>query len=55
MAGLTNGTIHAMKCDLTIDKDIIETFKKIENTYGGIDVLVNCAGIIKIGGLIGNA
>lgn len=39
----------ALKCDVSEEKSIIEAFSKIEKLHGGIDVLVNNAGVIQVG------
>ncbi|XP_011493633.2 farnesol dehydrogenase-like [Aedes aegypti] len=39
--------LHAVKCDVTKEEDILLSFKWIEKTLGGIDVLVNNAGIYR--------
>lgn len=33
------------KCDLSVEEDIVSTFKWIGETFGGIDVLINNAGV----------
>ncbi|XP_058831310.1 farnesol dehydrogenase-like [Topomyia yanbarensis] len=37
--------LHAMKCDVSKEEDIVGTFKLIEEQLGGVDVLVNNAGV----------
>jgi NADP+-dependent farnesol dehydrogenase len=37
------GKIHARKCDISQESDIKETFKWIEETFGGVDILINNA------------
>lgn len=37
------GKIHARKCDVSQESDIKATFKWIEETFGGVDILVNNA------------
>lgn len=39
------GELHAFKLDVTVDKEIEDTFKLISNTLGPIHVLVNSAGV----------
>jgi NADP+-dependent farnesol dehydrogenase len=38
--------LHAMKCDVSNEADVIRTFSEIEKKFGGIDVLVNNAGVM---------
>ncbi|XP_058123686.1 farnesol dehydrogenase-like [Anopheles ziemanni] len=51
------GRLHALKCDVSSEADIEATFKQIEKTFGGVDVLVNNAGIARSSNLLdqGNA
>uniref|UniRef100_A0A1B0DLE1 Uncharacterized protein n=1 Tax=Phlebotomus papatasi TaxID=29031 RepID=A0A1B0DLE1_PHLPP len=37
--------LHAVKCDVTSEEEIVKTFEWIEKTLGGVDVLINNAGI----------
>ncbi|XP_059611166.1 farnesol dehydrogenase-like [Phlebotomus argentipes] len=41
------GNLHAVKCDITKEDDIISVFDGIDSKFKGIDVLVNNAGIIR--------
>lgn len=41
------GKLYAVKCDITKDDDIVKAFGWIVFELGGIDVLVNNAGLIK--------
>uniref|UniRef100_T1GLQ0 Uncharacterized protein n=1 Tax=Megaselia scalaris TaxID=36166 RepID=T1GLQ0_MEGSC len=43
---------HPVKCDVIVEKEVVDTFKWIVDTFGGVDVLVNCAGIYKEGTLV---
>ncbi|KFB50612.1 AGAP005645-PA-like protein [Anopheles sinensis] len=51
------GRLHALKCDVSSEADIEATFRQIEKTFGGVDVLVNNAGIARSSNLLdqGNA
>ncbi|XP_045503124.1 farnesol dehydrogenase-like [Colias croceus] len=42
----TNYNITLLECDITKPEKIASTFKAIEENFGGIHVLVNCAGVI---------
>ncbi|XP_052872609.1 farnesol dehydrogenase-like [Anopheles cruzii] len=39
--------LHALKCDVSNEADIDAVFKLVEEKFGGCDVLVNNAGIMK--------
>ena len=39
--------LHAIKCDVSKESDIIATFREIEEKFGGVDILVNNAGIAR--------
>ncbi|XP_055715520.1 farnesol dehydrogenase-like [Phlebotomus papatasi] len=41
------GNLHAMKCDVSKEDDIVRVFEWIETKFKGIDVLINNAGIIR--------
>jgi NADP+-dependent farnesol dehydrogenase len=43
--------LHARKCDVSVEAEIVETFAKIERELGGVDVLINNAGIFYQGDL----
>ncbi|KAJ6637277.1 Farnesol dehydrogenase [Pseudolycoriella hygida] len=48
----SKGKIHALQCDVTNEADILKAFKWIIDNLGGVDVLVNNAGILRGGNLI---
>lgn len=39
--------LYSMKCDVSKEEDIVRTFATIESKFGGVDVLVNNAGIAR--------
>ncbi|ETN62711.1 oxidoreductase [Anopheles darlingi] len=39
--------LHAIKCDVSNQDDIDAAFKQVEDQFGGCDVLVNNAGIVR--------
>lgn len=41
------GEFYTRKCDVTYESEILDTFAWITNELGGVDVLVNSAGIIR--------
>lgn len=41
------GKLYAIKCDLTQESDIKSAFEWVETNLGGVDVLINNAGVIK--------
>lgn len=44
--------VLALKCDVTNTLDINEAAKKAEETYGKVDILVNCAGASRDSGVL---
>ena len=38
---------HYRKCDVSVENDIVQTFAWIEKKFGGTDVLINNAGILR--------
>ncbi|XP_062558607.1 farnesol dehydrogenase-like [Armigeres subalbatus] len=39
--------LHALKCDISKEDDVLKTFKLVEEKFGGVDVLINNAGIVR--------
>ncbi|KXJ71516.1 farnesol dehydrogenase [Aedes albopictus] len=39
--------LHAVKCDVSKEEDILKTFRWVEEKFGGVDVLINNAGILR--------
>lgn len=42
-----HGKLYAYKCDITIEDEIISTFKTIISELGDIHILINNAGILR--------
>uniref|UniRef100_A0A182Q6Z3 Dehydrogenase n=1 Tax=Anopheles farauti TaxID=69004 RepID=A0A182Q6Z3_9DIPT len=40
------GNLNCVECDITVEEDVKHAFGWIENAYGGVDMLVNNAGVI---------
>ncbi|GAB0098016.1 hypothetical protein DMENIID0001_137060 [Sergentomyia squamirostris] len=47
--------LHALKCDITKENEIIQVFSEIDEKFGGIHVLINNAGLNMSIGLIDKA
>lgn len=47
----TNTKVLIVKADITIDEDVERIVTETINKFGGIDILVNCAGYAKLGGI----
>jgi NADP+-dependent farnesol dehydrogenase len=41
------GNFHPMKCDVSKVEDIVRVFQEIDQKFGAISILVNCAGVLK--------
>ncbi|GAB0092771.1 hypothetical protein DMENIID0001_078050 [Sergentomyia squamirostris] len=46
------GNLHAVKCDVSKEEEIIKAFTSIDQKFNGIDVLINNAGILRLLDLI---
>ncbi|KAL1399292.1 hypothetical protein pipiens_008323 [Culex pipiens pipiens] len=42
----TRKRLHAVKCDVSKEEDILEAFRWVEENLGGVDVLINNAGVL---------
>jgi NADP+-dependent farnesol dehydrogenase len=47
------GKLYAVKCDITKESHIISAFKWVKENLGGVDILVNSAGVALDSSLIG--
>lgn len=41
------GQLNAIECDITSEASVQQAYKWIEKTHGGIDLLINNAGIVR--------
>jgi NAD(P)-dependent dehydrogenase (short-subunit alcohol dehydrogenase family) len=41
------GKVYAQSCDVSAESDVIAAFQWAEASLGGVDILVNCAGIFR--------
>jgi len=48
----SNAKIMIYPCDISVEKEVQENINKIISDFEVVDILVNCAGIVKIGSLI---
>lgn len=39
--------LHAARCDVSKDSDIVSIFKWIDEKFGGVDVMINNAGVVR--------
>ena len=44
-----NRNIHAIKCDISDEKQVVEAFEWIDENLGAISILINNAGILRTG------
>lgn len=47
------GKLYALKCDVTVIDEVEKTFKLIKENIGIVQILVNNAGLCRIGSLTG--
>ncbi|XP_072758685.1 farnesol dehydrogenase-like isoform X1 [Anoplolepis gracilipes] len=50
--GKFKGEVHPLQCDVQKEKDILEVFKWTEEKFGGVDVLINNAGVVSAESII---
>jgi NADP-dependent 3-hydroxy acid dehydrogenase YdfG len=48
-ANQSTGHVQCFKVDLTVDREIIDFSKSIDQIFDGIDILIHCAGLISMG------
>lgn len=53
LSGTTEGSLHSFKCDVQSEDDVVAAFAWIVQKFGGVDVLINNAGIGTPGHLVG--
>lgn len=41
--------LHPLRCDVSIEKDVVETFSYINESASGIHILINSAGVLRSG------
>lgn len=49
----TKGSLHSFKCDVQQENEVVNAFTWVISKFGGIDVLINNAGIVRTGKLVG--
>lgn len=47
------GSFHFKECDLSQEQDIVNAFEWIDETFGGISILVNAAGVLRPTSMLG--
>jgi NADP+-dependent farnesol dehydrogenase len=47
------GKLYALKCDVSKESEITEAFKWIKTNLGGVDILINNAGVAAFNTLTG--
>ena len=48
------GHFYPIECDIGNEQKVIQVFRIIKNTYGGVHILINNAGAMRIGAFTGN-
>lgn len=53
LPGTAKGSLHSFKCDVQNEDEVVAAFAWVVQKFGGVDVLINNAGISKPGRLTG--
>ena len=53
VAGL-KGNFYPIECDVTNEEKVVEVFKHIKETFGNVHILINNAGVSRVGKITGN-
>lgn len=53
LPGTAKGSLHSFKCDVQNEAEVVAAFAWVVQKFGGVDVLINNAGISKPGRLTG--
>lgn len=40
------GSFHGIQCDVSRDKDISDAFEVVDKQFSGVDIFINCAGVV---------
>lgn len=48
----SDAIFHPVKCDVTVESDIKSAFEYVVKTLGGVDIMINNAGVVKRGTIL---
>lgn len=48
----SDAVFHPVKCDVTVESDIKSAFEYVVKTLGGVDIMINNAGVVKQGTIL---